>query len=253
MRKYPRSEAPLIGITPDISNAQDPSADGEPMIFLMDRYTRAILEVGGIPLVLPIIPSRRVIEKTLENLHGILVTGGNFDIDPRFYGEQPDEALGEVRQERTQFELELISIALARDLPLLGVCGGEQAINVALGGSLYQDIATQVPTATEHRQTDPKAHSGHQVKIHHGTKLEQIVGCDTLEANTTHHQAVKRLGKGLMTNAISGDGIIEGIESKDHSFVLGVQWHPELLIYRDLSQKKIFASLVSASIGFSRV
>lgn len=245
MSNQSRTETPLIGITPDVGIGQSPSAQGQAAIFLLDRYPRAILEAGGTPVVLPIISSRSAIRNVLENLDGILVTGGNFDIHPRLYGEEPLEALGEIKEGRTEFELELISQTLERDLPLLGVCGGEQAINVALGGSLYQDIATQVTGAVEHQQSALKEYAGHQVKIQPGTKLEQIVGCDTLEVNTTHHQAVKRLGRRLIANATSADGLIEGIESKDYSFVLGVQWHPESLVDRDIAQRRIYSFFTS--------
>ena len=245
MSNQSRTETPLIGITPDVGIGQSPSAQGQAAIFLLDRYPRAILEAGGTPVVLPIISSRSAIRNVLENLDGILVTGGNFDIHPRLYGEEPLEALGEIKEGRTEFELELISQTLERDLPLLGVCGGEQAINVALGGSLYQDIATQVTGAVKHQQSALKEYAGHQVKIQPGTKLEQIVGCDTLEVNTTHHQAVKRLGRRLIANATSADGLIEGIESKDYSFVLGVQWHPESLVDRDIAQRRIYSFFTS--------
>lgn len=238
----------MIGITPD--TGRSPSADSgkqaEPLIVLQERYARAILEAGGVPLILPVFPSRPAIRKLLDRLDGVLLSGGNFDIHPRIYGEEPIEALGEIKEERTQFELGLVSLALERDLPLLGVCGGEQAINVALGGSLYQDIAIQLPKAGEHERGDPKDRGGHRVRIHDGTKLKQILGRKDLEVNTTHHQAVKELGKGLIINATAEDGVVEGIESREHPFVLGVQWHPEWLTAGDKLQRKIFASFVSA-------
>lgn len=251
MRRQPKRATPLIGITPDVrTTTTGPSGSkGEPLIFLQERTVRATLDAGGIPVILPVTPSSTAIREILEHLDGILVSGGNFDIQPKLYGEESIERLGEVKEERTQFELELISLALKRDLPLLGVCGGAQAINVALGGSLYQDIATQIPDAIEHQQGSLKEQGGHPVKIHDGTKLKRIVGQDTMEVNTTHHQAVKKLGKGLMVNATAEDGIIEGIESNDHSFVLGVQWHPEFLTERHSGQRQIFAFLVAASRG----
>jgi putative glutamine amidotransferase len=236
-----RAEKPLIGITPDVANRQR-----EPLIVLQERYARAVFDAGGIPVVLPVTLSQTLIEQFVECLDGIVVSGGNFDIHPKYYGEAAVEALGETKEERTDFELGLISLALQRDLPLLGVCGGAQAINVALGGSLYQDIATQLPNAGEHQQGNLKEIRGHTIKIHPGTKLKQIVGQESLEVNTTHHQAVKKLGRGLIVNATTEDGVIEGIESKEYSFVLGVQWHPEALVTRVPAQRKIFASLVSA-------
>jgi len=246
MRKHSRREPPLIGITPDLRTRTSTQDRREPLILLQECYTRAILHAGAIPFVLPITPSRSAIREILERLDGIVVSGGNFDIHPRLYGEEPVEGLGEVKEERTEFELELITSALKRDLPMLGVCGGAQAINVALGGSLYQDIATQIRDAVEHQQGALKDQGGHQIKIHEGTRLRRIVGRETLEVNTTHHQAVKQLGKDLVVNATAEDGVIEGIESQSHSFVLGVQWHPEFLTHKDAYQRKIFAAFISA-------
>jgi putative glutamine amidotransferase len=248
MKRQRSHKSPLIGITPDSSTAAPNSsrARPEPVIFLLERYLRAVLEAGGIPLVLPLMPSKRAIAEILAPLDGILVTGGNFDIHPGIYGEEPLEALGQIKENRTEFELELIALALKRKLPILGVCGGAQAINIALGGSLYQDIATQRSGAMEHEQGALKERGGHIVTVHAGTKLQRIVGRERIEVNTTHHQAVRKLGRSLVVNATAADGVIEGIESKDHSFVLGVQWHPEFLTQRDISQKKIFASFISA-------
>ena len=245
-RQMVRGEAPVIGITPDVAT-RDTSANLKDLtLFLSHRYNRAVLIAGGIPMILPIIIPRKILKKALDRLDGILVTGGNFDINPILYGEKPLAPLREIKKQRTQFELELISLALERDLPILGVCGGQQAINVVLGGSLYQDIATQVPHALEHEQTTPKVKSSHSINILPETKLHRIVECKVLKVNTTHHQAVKGPGRGLITNATAKDGIIEGIESQEHSFVLGVQWHPEFLMEGNLPQRKIFSSFISA-------
>ncbi|HSE89360.1 MAG TPA: gamma-glutamyl-gamma-aminobutyrate hydrolase family protein [Candidatus Binatia bacterium] len=243
------SRAPLIGISADLSdvpaNATNPAQ--EPLLFLPQRYCRAIQEAGGITLILPPIASRSGLRRTLHRLDGILISGGNFDIHPSYYGEKPISALGSIKKERTEFELELVDLALNQDLPLLGICGGAQAINVALGGSLYQDIATQLPNATQHEQGANRDERGHPIMIHSGTYLRKIVQKQTLEVNTTHHQAVRKIGKGLFVNATAEDGLIEGLESSSHSFVLGVQWHPEILARKDFSQRRIFSSFIAAS------
>jgi putative glutamine amidotransferase len=238
-----RRGAPLIGITPDVAATGD---NAEPLIVLQERYARAIQQAGAIPLVLPIASAPATLRRIVESLDGVVVSGGNFDIHPKYYGERAIERLGNIREERTEFELGLISLALERDTPVLGICGGAQAINVNLGGSLYQDIRSQVAGATEHEQGHLKDRGGHAVNIVAGTKLRRIVGRESLEVNTTHHQSVKKLGKGLIVNAAAADRVIEGIESRDHSFVLGVQWHPEFLVHRDRAQKKIFAAFVRA-------
>jgi putative glutamine amidotransferase len=240
---------PLIGITPDVGVAPRPGKKAEPLIVLQERYSRAVQDAGAVPLVLPIIPALAGMRKAIGSLDGLIVSGGNFDINPRLYGEEPIKAMRNILEERTHFELGLINLALARDMPLLGVCGGAQAINVALGGSLYQDIQTQVAGAAEHERGSLKDIGGHAVSIVKGTKLRKIVGRKSLEVNTTHHQAVKKLGKGLIVNAAAGDRIVEGIESRRHAFVLGVQWHPEFLVPQDQVQKKIFAAFVRACRG----
>ncbi|HEX2386156.1 MAG TPA: gamma-glutamyl-gamma-aminobutyrate hydrolase family protein, partial [Candidatus Binatia bacterium] len=218
----------------------------EPMIVIQERYARAVEAAGAVPLVLPVLPAASSMRAMIENLDGLVVSGGNFDIHPKFYGEKPITALGEIKQERTDFELGLIALALKRDLPLLGICGGAQAINVALGGSLYQDIDAQRSEHVEHQRSDRKDRDGHEVAVHDKTKLRKIVARPTLVVNTTHHQAVKAPGKNLIVNATAHDGVIEGIESTAHRFVLGVQWHPEFLVHRDAAQRKIFAAFVAA-------
>lgn len=242
---------PRIGITPDRGTPLS-GRHGEPLLFLRERYSRAILDAGGLPLLLPITTSRSAIRGMLDSIDGVLISGGDFDIHPRLYGEKPSARLGTVKEERTEFEMELISLSIDRGRPLLGVCGGAQAINVSVGGSLYQDISAQIPSAIAHQRGDLREFGGHPLKIHEGTKLERIVGQNSLEVNTTHHQAVKKLGKGLIANASTEDGLIEGIESADDSFILGVQWHPELLTHKDISQKKIFSAFVSACRDLSQ-
>src|SRR5919206_456066 len=143
------------------------------------------------PVILDPTGSAYLRQQHLERLDGVLLSGGNFDIHPSYYGEAPLDELGEVKAERTEFELDLTTRALSRDMPILGICGGAQAINVCLGGTLYQDIRTQIPGAAEHEQSDRKETGGHLVEIRAGTRLQQITGANELEVNTTHHQAVK--------------------------------------------------------------
>ena len=249
MNRSSISQAPLIGITADMSGvtANATGTAQEPTLFLPQRYCHAVQKAGGMSLVLPPIGPRSTLRKTLQRLDGILISGGNFDIHPIYYGEKPISALGAIKRERTEFELELIDLALNRDLPLLGICGGAQAINVALGGSLYQDIATELPNANQHEQGAKRDKGGHPIEIHPGTRLRQIVQKQTLEVNTTHHQAVRKVGKGLRVNATAKDGLVEGIESPFHRFVLGVQWHPEALVGQDPYQRRIFSSFISAA------
>ena len=249
MSQATASRIPLIGITADLAGvpAKGTRAEQEPALFLPQRYCRAIQEVGGIPLILPPIASRNGLRRIVQGLDAILISGGNFDIHPSYYGEKPIRTLGLIKKERTEFELELVDLALKQNLPILGICGGAQAINVALGGSLYQDIATQLPNATRHEQGVKRDKGGHPIRIHSGTQLRQIVKRPTMEVNTTHHQAVREVGKGLAINATAEDGLIEGLESSNHRFVLGVQWHPEILAHKDPCERRIFSSFIAAA------
>jgi putative glutamine amidotransferase len=236
--------APLIGITSDTSNA-DRRENREPLYFLAQRYVRAVAKAGAIPLILPPMLSSSAIRRLLARLDGLVLSGGNFDIHPSYYGEKPIAALGRIKAERSAFELQITAAALKQDLPVLGICGGAQAINVVLGGSLYQDIGAQVPNAQEHQQSKKAVKRGHRITIQSRTLLGKIVGLSHTEVSTTHHQSVKTLGRGLIVNATAGDGIVEGIESTGHSFVLGVQWHPEVLAARNRHQRQIFSALVA--------
>ncbi len=244
----------VIGITADFDNGA--RTRGRPKrgatIFLPERYCRAIERAGGIPVLLPPGGSPVIANRLVDRLDGLVISGGNFDIHPRLYGEKPIKELGEIKQERTEFELNLTRLALKRNLPLLGICGGAQALNVALGGTLYQDIATQLPEAIEHQQSAKKYSGGHRVRIKPGTRLAKIMKRQILEVNTTHHQAVKGLGAGLVINATAMDGLIEGIESSHHSFVIGVQWHPEALAAKFFHQRKLLSVFVDACRAFRR-
>ncbi len=240
-----KKNPPVVGITADFAQGKA-RTKSEPTLFLAQRYYRGVEQAGAIPMVLPPLASAAAIRQALSLLDGLLISGGGFDIHPSYYGEKPIRQLGTVKAQRTEFELNITAAALKKDLPILGICGGEQALNVVLGGSLYQDIAAQVANAREHQQSDKKSSGGHQVQIPDGTRLRAIVKQASLEVNTTHHQAVKQLGKGLIVDAIADDGVIEGIESTRHTFVIGVQWHPEVLAPRRQGHRRILEAFIAA-------
>ena len=215
-----------IGVTPDWTRAGESPSNYE----LRRAYADALLMAQGLPLVLPYSDEARVLEAYLDDLDGLLITGGAFDIDPSEYGEARRPKCGPSKPERTAFERELLERALRRDLPVLGVCGGMQLINVALGGSLYQDLATDLPTADSHEQRLDRRRPTHVVNVRRGSRLARAVGEGQLMVNSTHHQAVHHLGEGLGAVAVAPDGVIEAIEAARYRFVVGVQWHPELLL-----------------------
>lgn len=243
----------MIGITADGTGgpAQN-TAQGEPALFIPRRYVCAVQRAGGAAMILPFTSSGEILDRYLDAVGGLLVSGGNFDISPHFYGQRPIPQLGTLIPERTEFELKLLRLALARDLPILGICGGAQAINVVLGGTLVQDIAAQWPGAGEHQQGSKKVSGGHLVEIAPGTQLRRIVRRKMLDVNTTHHQAVKRLGRNLKISATAEDGVIEAIESTRHAFVIGVQWHPEVLAPYQAAQRRLFSAFIAASIRHGR-
>ncbi|MFH1623823.1 MAG: gamma-glutamyl-gamma-aminobutyrate hydrolase family protein [Pseudomonadota bacterium] len=233
---------PLVGVTSDYHKTGDIFKG--PAYFIGENYISAVEEAGGIPVVLPYSSDKAVLEELLTRIDGILITGGNFDINPAIYGQKPIDRLGALNDERTAFEMEITRIGLESNLPILGICGGEQLLNVVVGGSLYQDIGSQVKGASNHQQTIPKSELYHSITIEHGTKLHSILECDTIDVNSTHHQSIKEVGKGCVVNAKAGDGIIEGIESTEHTFVLGVQWHPEFLYQKEKRFKRLFEEFV---------
>jgi len=232
---------PVIGITPDFEQGKEGESD---RYFVDEAYLSAIEQAEGIPLILPYADAPEEVALLLDHIHGLIVTGGAFDIDPSYYGEAWTVEKGAIKDRRTRFEMEITKQAMERDLPVLGICGGEQNINVALKGSLYQDIVSQVKGAMNHEQKHEKTRAMHKVKITSGTLLHRILGQEFLEVNSTHHQSVKDPGSGLAVNAVAEDGIIEGIESTQHRFVLGVQWHPEHLLENVPLCRRIFEALV---------
>lgn len=239
---------PLIGITPDF-NAGDRADMGgrEPTYFLRARYVRAIEELGGIPLVLPLIADSRARHRLLNGLDGLLLTGSGPDLDPRLYGERQRYKFRVVSERRADFELEMVKLAADASLPILGICGGMQSINVACGGSLFQDISSQVSDALQHRQPAPATKLSHSVMVTPGSLLRRIVHQTRLRVNSSHHQSVKVVAPSLVVTAVAPDGVIEAIESPTHRFFLGIQWHPEFLFDRHTPHRRLFQAFLKAA------
>jgi putative glutamine amidotransferase len=189
-----------------------------------------VLRAGGLPFVLPYTDDPTAVEAYLDRLSGVIITGGAFDIPPEAYGETAREGMGPTKEGRTAFETGLMRAALKRNMPVLGICGGMQLLNVVLGGTLHQDISREVPEAREHEQKHDRTQPQHPVDVREGSLLAEAVGKGQLMVNSTHHQAVKKLGNQVVSSATSPDGITEAIESSAHVFALGVQWHPEYML-----------------------
>ena len=237
---------PIIGITPDFNSGQrkNIASQDEPTYFLRARYIDAVKDLGGIPFVLPITDDPKLQAELLGRIGGLLITGSGPDLDPRLYGERPRARLRIMSRERSAFELELVRLAIKRDRPVLGICGGMQVLNVALGGSLIQDIPSQVANSLSHRQKQSATRPSHRVEIAPGTRLNRILKSGRARVNSSHHQAVARPAPGLVVNAVAPDGVIEGIENPRRRFVLGVQWHPEFLYRRDEASRRLFRAFL---------
>jgi putative glutamine amidotransferase len=239
---------PLIGVTPDF-NAGDRKEWGgrEPTYFLRARYVRAIEDLGGIPLVLPLVADLSARRRLLAHVHGLLLTGSGPDLAPELYGERQQYKFQVMSQRRTTFELEMAQLARAADTPLLAICGGMQALNVAFGGSLYQDIGAQRSKPLQHRQPSPATRLSHGVTIAPGSLLRRIVKTGAMRVNSSHHQSVKEVAPSLVASAVASDGIIEAIESQSQRFFLGIQWHPEFLFEHHKLHRRIFQAFLDAA------
>ena len=232
---------PLIGITLD---AEPPGGYSKyPWYALRSNYAGAVASCGGLPVALPHDPA--LTAAYLDRLDALVVTGGAFDLDPALYGVPERHATVTLKEGRTAAELALVRGALARDMPVLGICGGEQLLAVALGGTLLQHIPDEVADALEHEQANPRHEAGHTVEVKPGTMLARIVKAPSMQVNTAHHQAVRDAGPRSVVNATAPDGVVEGVEDARYTFCLGVQWHPEFLI--DPGDRRIFEALVSAA------
>lgn len=237
------STKPLIGITFD---AQDPGGYSKyPWYALRENYCTAISNAGGIPF--PLIHDLTLVDAYLDLIDGLLITGGGHDVVPNLYGISEVHSTVKLKPRRTLFEKDIAQKALQKDLPLLGICGGQQILNVALGGTLIQHLPDAVPDALQHEQSQRPDEPSHGIQIEKGTLLHQIIGAEELFVNSVHHQAVKDPAPGMVVNARASDGVIEGIEAPAYKFCLGLQWHPEFTIAPQ--ENTLFEAFTRASRG----
>ena len=239
---------PIIGVTPDFNAGNRKDMGGkEPTYFLRARYMRAIEDAGGIPVVLPLLSNKVGWRQVVGHVHGLLVTGSGSDLAPELYGERQRHKFARMSRERAAMELKIAKVAYEANVPTLGICGGMQSINVALGGTLYQDIAAQLNTPLDHLPAYSATKTTHAVQIAPRSLLRRIAGKARMDVNSSHHQSVKKVAPNLIQTAVAPDGVIEAIEAPDRSFLLGVQWHPEFLYERDPIQRRLFSALIRAA------
>lgn len=235
------ARVPLIGVSTSITVDRVPER-----AYVNSAYLRAIEQAGGVPVPLPPQLSPQGLTVIARELHGLLLTGGG-DVDPARFGEAPHPTLFDVAPARDALEISALQMALGRGLPVLAICRGIQILNVALGGTLHQDVGTDPGTELRHSQDSPRDQPSHKVTIRPASRLARVLGTDELEVNSMHHQAVKGLGRGLVPVAWAPDQIVEGVELDDPArFVLGVQWHPEELVPHSDAARRLFSALIDA-------
>ena len=217
--------------------------------YLGRDYSDAVEASGGIPIHIPLIPDETYIRTVMEGLDGVLLPGCDSDLDPALYGEQPHVRLGRVVPEKDRTDLLVLGEVERRNLPLLAICYGIQALNVSRGGTLIQDIESQVENCVKHDQGIPRDRNSHDISLEPASLLEKLSGRadgGEVRVNSHHHQAIRRTGRDLRATARANDGVIEGIEDiRPDRFVLGVQWHPELSWNSDELSRAIFDEFVS--------
>jgi len=236
---HPR-KTPVIGLTLD----HEPTGGYSkfPWYALRENYFTAIARAGGLPIALPYEPERAA--EYLALIDGLVVTGGAFDVDPVLFGAETRHDSVSTKDRRTQFELAITRTAYEANMPVLGICGGQQLMNVALGGTLIQHIPDAIPDAVAHEQPNPRDEPGHGVSLVTGSTLLGITQRKEMEVNSAHHQAVERPAPGFAINARAPDGVIEGIEDPARHWFIGVQWHPEFAI--DPGDVRLFESFLAA-------
>ncbi len=235
---------PIIGVTVD-KTINDCGYSYER---INECNLKALTASGAIPLMLPITGEEELIDEYLKIVDGLYFSGGN-DISPLIFGEDPIKEIHEIDYSRDEFEIKLFKKAASKNMPILGICRGEQIINVAAGGTLYQDIYAQKEGTNGHSPSfSSGGHAHHKVKIIKDSKLYNMLQADELNVNSFHHQSVKNIAEGFKVTAYAEDGIIEAVESVNHSFIIGVQWHPELMYERYTVFLKIFEALANACL-----
>jgi putative glutamine amidotransferase len=237
---------PVIGITGRTDQSVRPP--NLPLFATTQTYVQAAELGGGAPVLIPPHLEEAKLRAIFEHLDGLILSGGG-DILPAWFGEEDSGLLWSVDERRDRAELALARWALAEKLPLLAICRGIQVLNVAAGGTLVQDIPTQVPNALTHSTVagHPVTTIAHTVEVAAGSRLAALVGAGELGVNSAHHQAVKAVGAGLAVTARAPDGIIEGLESPTHPFCLGVQWHPEAMVDSHPVMRRLFEGLAESA------
>ena len=238
---------PHAALVPVAVSATIRDVDGVERVRLNAAYVRALESVGLVPVIVPPLADASAVDRVLDIVHGLVLTGGE-DVEPSRYDQDPHPELGAVNRARDETELALLAAARRLALPTLAICRGVQLMNVGFGGTLVQDLPSQQTDAHEHEHDDRRASRVHAVRVDPSSRLSTVVGDQSLHVNSVHHQAIDRLGQALRPNAWADDGVIEGVESDDPRWwMLGVQWHPEELVGTpEPWDRRLFAAFADA-------
>jgi putative glutamine amidotransferase len=236
---------PVIGITASIDHRS--AAFGE-TYSLTRKYAEGVLQAGGVPVIVPHNLAEDALRVLFDRIDGLLLSGGG-DIDPAIYSAEPHPATCEIESDRDRVELTLARWVAEQDKPFLAICRGIQVLNVALGGTLIQDIPSEVPDALQHsfeRGVVERGYLAHPVKIAADARLAQVMQTELAQTNSWHHQSIKQAADGLLVTAVAPDGVIEAVEVPGRRFAIGVQWHPEWMFEHQPEQRRLFEELVRA-------
>lgn len=220
--------------------------DDERTLNLKSAYAHAVENSGGLPIAIPYTENEETLDKYIELCDGVLFSGG-CDIEPKKFGEETKDTCGKIQLFRDKLEFSFFEKAFRAKKPIMGICRGVQLINVALGGSIYQDIPSEIATDILHRQKEAGQLTTHEVGIISDTPLMELIGEEKMPVNSFHHQSIKALGEGLEVMAFADDGIIEAVYHNGESYIMGYQWHPEKLLDTDPYKKVLFDDFIKAS------
>lgn len=238
---------PIIGISASIIIDSGGIFPGYHRSYVNEDYVLSVVKNGGIPLILPVTDNKEVINGYFDTIDGLILSGGH-DVNPLEYNEEPRGKLGDIFPLRDQFDFELIKKAKSKNIPILGICRGFQIMNVFHKGSLWQDLSYAGDNLLKHSQGHTPSLVTHTVSIKANTKLSQIFKCDSMLVNSFHHQVVKDVAPHFVVSAQASDGVVEAIEHENYRFVVGVQWHPEMLHKSVAKMNLLFKALIEESL-----
>lgn len=237
-----KDKKPIIGISGSLIIDEGGMFPGYERAYVNNDYVQSVVRAGGVPYIIPIVYEDDVIKEQINNIDALILSGGH-DVNPLLWGEEPNRKLGGILPKRDTYDTSLLQEAMKMEKPILGICRGEHILNVANGGSLYQDLSLIEGSYIKHNQEHLSNVPTHSVDIVKGTKLYDILG-DNILANSFHHLGIRGIAKGFKVCAVAKDGVVEAIEKEGEQFVIGIQWHPEMMTKDHPVMLKIFKKLV---------